>query len=206
MDLYLITPPQNRGDELPLVRHFLQQGLHRLHVRKPGYTDEDYRAYIQAVPSIFHSRLVLHGAAGLLPEFPSVGIHLRSAGRHDAALLQQLRRLKPASLSGSFHAWEEIMENAIPFDYVFISPLFDSISKQGYGAGIDPAGNARLKQWASQQKKRLPRIVALGGVDARGIPLLQEYGFDGAALLGAIWEAADPVAAYEAIQSPTPGS
>jgi len=199
MDLYLITPPQTGRDELPIARQLLERGLYKLHIRKPGYTNDDYRRYILSIPAPFHSRLVLHGAGDLLSEFPAIGLHLRSDDKKNAALLQQVVRQCPASLSSSFHGWEEIMEETTRYDYVFISPVFDSISKQGYKAAIDPAGRGRLAQWASQHTKTLPRIVALGGVNAAGVPALLENGFDGAALLGAVWESGDPVASYEAI-------
>ena len=199
MKLYLITPPQTGKDELSLARHFLERGLHKLHIRKPDYNEEELRQYILSIPSPFHPRLALHGAPGLANEFPAMGIHLRSSDRQNAALLQQVHQLRPASLSASFHAWKEIMENTTPYDYVFISPVFDSISKQGYKAAIDPEGHAQLKQWALQHKKQLPVIVALGGVNAATLPQLQQNGFEGAALLGAIWESASPIASYEAI-------
>jgi thiamine-phosphate pyrophosphorylase len=199
MDLYLITPPQTGRDELPVVRQLLDRGLYKLHIRKPGYSDHDYRQYIESIPAPFRARLVLHGAGNLLSDFPGTGLHLRSDDRKNAALLRQVLQHRPASLSSSFHGWEEMMEEATPFDYVFISPVFDSISKQGYKAAIDLSGRARLAQWATQHTRILPSIVALGGVSAAGIPALQQNGFDGAALLGAIWESADPIASYEAI-------
>ncbi len=54
MNLFLLTPPRTRQDELPLVTHFLQCGLHRLHIRKPGFGTGDYKNYIAAIPSSFH--------------------------------------------------------------------------------------------------------------------------------------------------------
>ena len=199
MDLYLITPPQATPDELTLVRHFLERGLHRLHIRKPSYSEADFRQYIMSISPAFHANLVLHSAFGLASEFPSIGIHLRSSDRQNAALVQALQQTGPASLSASFHAWEEIIEQGAPYDYVFISPVFDSISKQGYRAAIDLAGNGRLKQWGARHKKKLPRIVALGGVNAHTLPAVREHGFDGAAILGAVWESANPGAAFDAI-------
>jgi thiamine monophosphate synthase len=41
------------------------------------------------------------------------------------------------AISGSFHSWEEIRANRFPYTYVFISPVYDSISKAGYKAAID---------------------------------------------------------------------
>jgi thiamine-phosphate pyrophosphorylase len=196
MQLLLLTPPETQGNELPLVTHFLQCGLDKLHIRKPSYSSDDYRDYINAIPTAFHNRLVIHGAFGLAPSFPGMGIHLRSSQRRDAGLVQELKQLMPASCSSSFHSWREIMENDDDYTYAFISPVFDSISKKGYKAAIDLAGHRELKQWGAQQKKRLPHIVGLGGVNATTIPLLQDNGFEGAAILGAIWESADPMSAF----------
>jgi len=200
MQLLLLTPPVTSGNELPLVTHFLQCGLDRLHIRKPSYSSDDYRDYINAIPAAFHNRLVIHGAFGLVQSFPGMGIHLRSSHHLDAGLVQELKQLRPASCSTSFHSWREIMENEDDYTYAFISPVFDSISKKGYKAAIDLAGHRELKQWGAAQKKQLPHIVGLGGVDASTIDHLQENGFEGAAILGAIWESADPVSAFNALQ------
>ncbi len=200
MHLYLLTAPQTTENELPLVLHFLECGLHKLHIRKPGFDANDYRDYISAIPTAYHNRLVIHGAFELVQAFPALGIHLRSHDRQDSRLIQQVQQLQPASRSSSFHAWEEISDNEDPYDYVFISPVFDSISKKGYNAGIDLEGYRRLKQWAAGRKKQLPGIVGLGGVGATTISRLRDTGFDGGALLGAIWEAAHPATVFAAIQ------
>ncbi|MBS1564041.1 MAG: thiamine phosphate synthase [Bacteroidetes bacterium] len=201
MDLYLITAPQTHKDEIVLVRQFLEQGLQRLHIRKPGYGEQEFAAYVSSIPALYHDRLVIHGPAALLRQFPWTGFHLRSDERTQPALMQSFLQQRPASLSSSFHAWQELREETTFFDHAFISPVFDSISKQGYKAAIDMTELSRLRAWAASAGRQLPRIVALGGVDAAGIPLLKAHGFDGAALLGAIWEAADPVAAFAAIQA-----
>ena len=200
MRLYLLTPPQTTGNELPLVLHFLECGLHKLHIRKPEFSIGDYRNYIAAIPVTYHDRLVIHGAFELVQAFPALGVHFRSHDRQDTQLVQQVRQLRPASCSSSFHAWEEISSNENHYDYVFISPVFDSISKKGYKAGIDLEGRLRLRQWAAAHKKQLPGIVGLGGVGPATIARLNETGFEGAALLGAIWEAAHPARAFADVQ------
>jgi thiamine-phosphate pyrophosphorylase len=200
MNLFLLTPPQTRKDELALVTHFLQCGLHRLHIRKPAFGIDEYGNYITAIPATFHDRLVIHGAYELVQAFPALGIHLRSDDRQDAQLVQRARQWRPASCSSSFHSWEEIKEQGDGYEYVFISPVFDSISKKGYKAAIELAEHTLLGQWGLQYKKRVPRIVGLGGVDALTVPRLAQAGFEGAALLGAIWEVLDPAGAFDAVQ------
>lgn len=46
-------------------------------------------------------------------------------------------------LSAPAHSWEEAARLAPLCDYVTLSPLFDSVSKPGYLAGIDPADACR---------------------------------------------------------------
>ncbi|GAB3828156.1 hypothetical protein GCM10028895_41300 [Pontibacter rugosus] len=43
---------------------------------------------------------------------------------------------------------------------------------------------------------KLP-LIALGGVTAEKLPLVQEMGFKGAAVLGAVWEQPNPVEAFK---------
>src|ERR1019366_6275669 len=64
--------------------------------------------------------------------------------------------------------------------YVFRSPLFENISKKGYSA------NQRLLR---RPEKALPcKAVGLGGISADNIKQVMANGWDGAAMLGWIWE------------------
>jgi thiamine-phosphate pyrophosphorylase len=44
-------------------------------------------------------------------------------------------------------------------------------------------------------------VYALGGVTPARLPAVQELGFAGVGVLGAVWEADDPVAAMQAFAS-----
>ena len=67
--------------------------------------------------------------------------------------------------------------------YVFLSPIFDSISKKGYkhsfsNKDLEEAGiNGIINE----------RVVALGGVTPEYIPQLRAWNFGGAAFLGDVW-------------------
>lgn len=67
--------------------------------------------------------------------------------------------------------------------YVFLSPIFDSISKAGYEAAFTAS---RLQQAAADGIID-GKVIALGGVTANNIPLLKEWHFGGAAFLGDVW-------------------
>jgi thiamine-phosphate pyrophosphorylase len=83
-------------------------------------------------------------------------------------------------LSTSVHSWEEFGRLPAGLAYAFISPLFDSISKRGYGA------NVGLLKMPNGELPCLP--VGLGGVSDETIGLMVERGWKGAAVLGYIWE------------------
>jgi thiamine-phosphate pyrophosphorylase len=69
------------------------------------------------------------------------------------------------------------------YDYIFLSPVFDSISKKGYSSNIDLNTFMQKKEASTFPTK----VIGLGGVSKENITLLSDVGFDGAALLGSIW-------------------
>jgi len=100
---------------------------------------------------------------------------------------------------GSVHSFEELKN----FDYkeiILIGPIFDSISKPGYKSKFSKEElKTGIANWHSRTK-----LYALGGIDSENIGELAELGFDGAAVLGAVWNYADPVGAFERILSAMP--
>ncbi|GAC1442537.1 MAG: thiamine phosphate synthase [Sediminibacterium sp.] len=199
MDVVIITPEQNAPREIELVNHFLEKGARRIYLRKPSFELDDYRNYLNQIATHYHSFISLPDHFELLTTYGPMGIHLKSDPAGKKNFNSNSLPVKPSAISASFHSWEEIEEDLFPFDYVFISPVFDSISKKGYKAGIDIAGAARIKKIRKDRGVHCPAIIALGGVTAATIPLLQEQGFDGIAVLGSLWESPDPVMAFREI-------
>lgn len=70
-----------------------------------------------------------------------------------------------------------------PFDYLSLSPIFDSISKQGYHAAFT------LEQLhvAKEQGIIDQRVLALGGVTFDSLADVLAMGFGGAMILGDAW-------------------
>ncbi len=200
MQVIVLTPERTQENETEIVNSLFAHGLDRLHVRKPFFSEQDYRNYIAAIDSMHHSSVVIHGCFELYAELKLAGIHLNSAIRNVDSILENVKHVPPAAISTSFHSWQEIEENGFQYGYVFISPVFDSISKSGYKAGIDLRGALETKQNLARQKKYCPSIIGLGGVDEQNITELHQYGFDGVALLGAIWTANDLVEKYKRIK------
>ena len=127
------------------------------------------------------------------------GLHLTASQR---TATQRRPTLRPGqSLSTSFHSLEEISRTRRRYDYVLLSPIFDSISKVGYASGF--ALPALQAQMASRTVRTgyQPQVLALGGITADNIGQLPSIGFSGAAVLGSIWQSPDPVAAFHQLQA-----
>lgn len=93
-----------------------------------------------------------------------------------------------------FHSLQELEEYSMDYDFAFLSPIFDSISKRGYKSPFE------LKDLKAFLIGRKEKIIALGGIDEDKIETVREAGFSGIALLGAIWQSEDPVEKYEQIK------
>ncbi|GAA4468106.1 thiamine phosphate synthase [Nemorincola caseinilytica] len=201
MQLVVLTPDTDLPGEQETVNSLFHMGLQRLHLRKPAYDIAAYRAYIAGIDSAYHSRIIIHGAYPLYHALRLGGIHLRSAIRHEPATLQQIKDIPYSAISTSFHSWDEILQNHTPYGNVFISPLYDSISKAGYSAAVAPEGISGVKESLANGGRYCPAITGLGGIDRSNIPTLQRLRYDGAAVLGALWQSKDPIAIFAALQA-----
>ena len=100
--------------------------------------------------------------------------------------LNRRNSLAPSGFKGtvsrSCHSIEEIRHYQ-SLDYLFLSPIFRSISKEGYGSGFA----METLQQASDAGIINEKVFALGGIDLATLPLLRPFRFGGAAGLGALW-------------------
>lgn len=106
-----------------------------------------------------------------------------------------------------FHSLQELEECEEKYEYAFLSPIFDSISKTGYKSKFSGSFLSGREGKISQIKSELitaisgKRIIALGGVDEDKIETCRELGFAGIAVLGAIWNSSSPVEKFKSLKS-----
>lgn len=176
MRLAVISEPTMLDGEAEVMSEMLAAGLPLLHLRKPGCTESQMVSLIEALPSSYRDRMVLHDWHRLAVTYGIGGIHLNSRNNH---------RLFGYSgrYSCSCHSLQEVALRKGDFDYVFLSPIFDSISKEGYGSHF----TAGTLHKASLEGLIDRRVMALGGVRLGNLPLLAKFGFGGAAMLGSVW-------------------
>lgn len=145
-----------------------------VHIRKPESSEREMEFLLDRlkVSGCDMSRLTIHYNEPLARKYGLGGVHLHGEELEKGAGLRR---------SLSTHSWKEVQQYAGRVDYLFISPLFDSISKPGYRSGLDP------EETFSRLAHHDGRIVALGGVSADTMTQVERLGFDGAAVLGAVW-------------------
>lgn len=161
-----ITEPVTFDNEGALIELMLRRGVDRVHVRKPGADAATVMSLIRSVDESLWPRLSIHGFQSIAADI-GAGIHLNA----------QNPTAPPGFggvLSRSCHSLCELAESGV--DYQFLSPVFDSISKQGYRGAFNPA---TLRVGA--------RTLALGGVTPERFNELRLCGFGGAAMLGYFW-------------------
>lgn len=172
-----ITSPDFISGEAIFIDKLFLQGLDLLHIRKPDAPLEAYKRLLLQIPRHCYSRIVLHEHFALAEEFGLHGIHLN---RRCSQVPDSFHR----SISCSCHSLEEVKKQKDSKDYVFLSPIFDSISKVGYHAAFSPTS---LKQ-AAIENIIDEKVIALGGITANNILFVKEWHFGGVAFLGDIWK------------------
>ncbi len=187
--LIVISHPDLLPGEATIIQQMFEEGLAFFHLRKPGAGEQAVRQLLDAIPAVYHNRIAMHGFFHLMPEYNIHRWHFREEHRQ-ATTAESLFQLKDKgyTLSTSVHDIETIQNLSSCFSYTFFSPVFDSISKQQY-RGV--AGN---DFYLTDEQKPVP-VIALGGIDAGNIKKVSEMNFDGAAVLGAIWN--EPAKAVE---------
>ena len=163
-----ITSPGEVDGEAERIAQILGNGeADIVHIRKPLWNAEKTACLLKDIPAEFYSRIKLHDHFSLLRQFPLMGVHLNS---RNPAAPEEAR-----SVSRSLHDAAEL-PLAESYDYVTLSPIFDSISKAGYKSSFSLT---ELKPLLKGKK-----VIALGGVTPDKFSSLREAGFVGAAMLG----------------------
>ena len=179
MNRIVITLPEFVDNEASRIVGFLDSGALFVHLRKPDATEEEMRRLIEQIPECYRLRLSIHDHHDLAKEYNLGGVHLNSRSPE-----------APTGFSGrisrSCHSVEEVIE-ANDADYLFLSPIFESISKPGY---IPEIPHEEIKSLLSESSLA-SRVYALGGIKPAHFNKLRRLGFRGCAMLGAAWTPID---------------
>lgn len=180
MKLILITPPTYFVEENKIITDLFEEGLDILHLRKPDTPPMYAERLLTLIPKQYHKRIVVHDHFYLKEEFNLKGIHVSPRNPNIPAHYK-------GHISRSCHSLEEVKEHKKNMDYVFLSPVFDSISKLNYNSTYSDTELKKASKAGIIDKK----VIALGGIDINNIKQIKKLGFGGAAVLGALWNKFD---------------
>ena len=175
-----MTPPHLFIEEDKIIISLFEEGLDILHLRKPDSAPMYSERLLTLIPKQYHKRIVTHDHFYLKEEFNLMGIHLNSRNPNIPLNYK-------GHVSCSCHSLEEVKQKKAHFNYVFMSPIFDSISKKDY---LSNFSSEELKK-ASKDGVIDKKVIALGGITVENVHTLKQYGFGGVAVLGDIWDRFD---------------
>lgn len=183
MDYPIVITAEDITDfdkEVEVISSLINQFGCRVHLRKKLGGEEFLPDLCNALIERVDRRLLtLHGHADLVEVYNLGGYHDSLSKVIERSNIWGNRVI----YSTSCHSIDEVNSALDIVSYLFLSPIFDSISKHGYSSNFD---KDELSRWLLGYEN-LPNIIALGGVDAKNILEVKDMGFSGAALLGAVW-------------------
>ncbi|AZB31566.1 thiamine phosphate synthase [Chryseobacterium balustinum] len=185
--IIVITPEDIVQNETELINELFQEGLNLLHIRKPFINAEEMTDFIQKIDSKFHSQLVLHSHYNLAEHFNISRFHFREIDRQNGLFQSFTGKI----ISTSVHDIKTFNLLSEDWEYAFISPVFPSISKKGYGE------NSNILNDIKKRNNTNVKLIALGGINENNINEVFESEVDGVALLGAIWENDEPLGVFK---------
>jgi thiamine-phosphate pyrophosphorylase len=189
--IVIISPEEPALNETAFVNSFFENGLDLFHVRKYGFSDTEMQRYLNAIDLKFRNQIVSHSHFHLAKELGIHRLHFREAERMKKSYLS----FPDYTLSTSVHSIEDFNALDKVWKYAFLSPVFPSISKSGYGEHTSVLDD--LKRRSNTEVG----LIGLGGIDQNNYKSVLA---DGVALLGSIWISDNPLNAFLKCRSTTP--
>ena len=147
------------------------------HLRKPESSSQELVLLLQEINPIYYSKIALHSHHYMAKSFGINRLHYTEASRKQLTEMDLQEKKAENIFSTSVHSMTDYENLLNHFEYTFLSPVFDSISKPGYQA-----------QSFDLSKKTETKLIALGGINETNCSKAFDMGFDGIALLGSIWQ------------------
>lgn len=176
MKLIVVTAPTFFVEEDKIITALFEEGLDILHLRKPETPAMYSERLLTLIPEKYHKRIITHEHFYLQEEFSLMGIHLNTRNSkepHDYS----------GHISCTCHLLDEVQNKKHFYDYLFLSPIYNCITKSGVTSGF----TAEELRQAGKSKVIDSRVMALGGITPDNILEIKDYGFGGAVVMGDLW-------------------
>jgi thiamine-phosphate pyrophosphorylase len=191
MKMIVISSSDNLENETKLITQLFEHGMENFHLRKPKFSTRQLQGYIEEIPHQFHRNIIIHSHHRLALKFNLKGIHITKTHQRKKyktwLATKYIKFKKPDILiTRSFTKIASLFEEQPEFDYVFLSPVFDSASSK-YQSGF----TEHSLKFALEKTQF--KVVARGGVHIHNIAKAKEIGFYGAALYSTLWKSPEPL-------------
>ena len=176
MKLIVVTAPTFFVEEDKIITALFEEGLDILHLRKPETPAMYSERLLTLIPAKYHKRIITHEHFYLQEEFSLMGIHLNTRNPkepHDYS----------GHMSFTCHSLDEVQNKKHFYDYLFLIPIYNCITKSGVTSGF----TAEELRQAGKSKVIDSRVMALGGITPNNILEIKDYGFGGAVVMGDLW-------------------
>ncbi len=176
MKLIVITQPHFFVGEAEVLNALFHAGLEVLHLRKPEASAHEMAQLLDAIAAEYHPRIVVHDRFELTDRYRLKGIHLNRRNPQPPDGYQ-------GSISASCHSLSEASQRKAAYSYIFLSPIYNSISKNGYNSTFTRQELEQARDGGIIDR----RVIALGGINNDHLGEIRRLGFGGAAVLGDLW-------------------
>lgn len=191
--LIVISDHQLYLRESEEINRLFESGMELYHIRHHNISEEDLRSLIQGVEEEYLPRIVANHNHDIARSLGVQRFHFTEDDRKLWEKKKWKNRSESEVYSTSVHSLETFNELPDFFEYAFISPVFDSISKPGYKA---------VSFDLSERNANKPiKLIGLGGIHSANIHDAMDLGYDGFAVLGSIWESEEPVKAFQKLKN-----
>ena len=200
MKVILYTAPSTVSNEIETISALMDLGVDYMYLRKENKDEHYWMAFVEQIP-FAHSKKIFSDHFRVLHEMELGGYHFSGKKLQEinpSDLNENLVMLRNSEIksSATVRSFIQLKELDGKFDILLLAPLFESISKPGHALDWN---FEELKEYLHNRKSKT-EIFALGGIDLDKIDMVHLLGFDGIAVLGAIWNnSEDPVVKMKAI-------
>lgn len=176
MKLIAVTAEEDFRDEHRFLGMLIAEGF-IIHCRKPGKTNLELAAYLRKIPAEFRDAIAIHQHHELAEDMGIRRLHFPEKLRKETDFTEE--KYFSFTLSTSIHQPEDLGREKLQyFDYVFCGPVYDSISKNDY-----PGKDFWKRTTAYEEVSK----IAIGGVTPDKLLEVSEWGYDGLAFSGYLW-------------------
>ncbi len=179
----LLSYPTEVHQEIDVAKSFLKIESNIFHLRRYDSSEDEVVQFLNPFTEKERKQLVLNHHHFLASEFGINRLHFSENERLEIGD-EKLEKLHSYGfiLSTSVHSVEDFQKLNDVFEYAFLSPVFDSISKENYKAVSFDLNNVRKDI----------KLIALGGITVENYNDALNLGFGGVAFLGGVWKQENP--------------